>query len=463
MKQIYRMKGAGLLKAIGILVVVLIGLFVIAAYFGDKDIAKRIVVADMFCERVQNGDYERALIVTSKAFKQQHNVAQLKQLITGLGIQQCAGTQWELSDRGSDGLGAVQGVVKAAGGVDKTVRMTFVEQGDDLRIAAITTKSVEPDKADTGPQLKAEIKKPDETDGEYRAGFSLSFSTAKFKNARITLKGEADAAAVSIIPRDVEAVYCVTDIAYAPPDTKLKAEWFYLGKGPEAKPQKIIESKVTTTQGTDYAVFSMTRSKEMMVPTGKYQARLYINDKHQEDVDFIVRDPTTQELLQKAKAGDVESQFGIFAYLILNKLEGITEQEAIHWLRKAAEGGHAVAQYNIAALHLNGKYGVQKDPVAMIDWMHKSAAQKNLDAAHHLAVFYREGNGVEVDMAKSLEWTQKAAEYGSLEAQYNMGIHYNTGTGVAKDPAEALKWFRKAAEGGFAPAIKILESAKKAQ
>ena len=98
--------------------------------------------------------------------------------------------------------------------------------------------------------------------------------------------------------------------------------------------------------------------------------------------------------------------------------------EAVVYFRKAAEYGHALAQYNLGNC-------------------------------------YDKGKGVEKDYAEAVKWYRKAAEQGIALAQYNLGVCYDNGDGVAKDYAEAVKWYRKAAEQGYEPAKKALKNMKR--
>ncbi|MBF0125435.1 MAG: SEL1-like repeat protein [Magnetococcales bacterium] len=95
-------------------------------------------------------------------------------------------------------------------------------------------------------------------------------------------------------------------------------------------------------------------------------------------------------------------------------------QEALKWLRLAAEQGHAQAQNSIGNL-------------------------------------YRKGQGVEQDYQEALQWYRRAAEQGHANAQNNIGNMYRIGEGVAQDYQEALRWYRLAAGQGHAHAQKNID------
>jgi TPR repeat protein len=84
--------------------------------------------------------------------------------------------------------------------------------------------------------------------------------------------------------------------------------------------------------------------------------------------------------------------------------------EDIRTLTKKAEGGDAMAQYNLGIAHAFGQ-------------------------------------GVPQDYTEAVEWYRKAAEQGVQNAQYNLGVSYLNGQGVPKDYTLAAFWFSLSASG----------------
>lgn len=161
-------------------------------------------------------------------------------------------------------------------------------------------------------------------------------------------------------------------------------------------------------------------------------------------------------LTKKAEAGDAEAQFALgmmhrdgFNY---DKDGKFLNDETIEWLQKAANQGHAKAQFNLAAAYSFGR-GVPKDTAKAMELYQKAAAQGNSDAQYHLAtVYYKGNNGVTKDLAKAAELFQSAAAQGNVNAQGRLGGMYLKGEGVPKDLAKAAEWWHKAAEQGAAQA-----------
>ena len=82
------------------------------------------------------------------------------------------------------------------------------------------------------------------------------------------------------------------------------------------------------------------------------------------------------------------------------------------------------------------------------DDLRKAAEQGNAMAQYNLGSAYDLGEGVGKDQVEAVKWWRKAAEQGVGPAHFNLGYAYYFGNGVAKDLVESVKWWRKAAEQG---------------
>jgi len=163
-------------------------------------------------------------------------------------------------------------------------------------------------------------------------------------------------------------------------------------------------------------------------------------------------------------------------------------KNAAEYFRKAAEDGHADAQFKFGILHGKG-LGVAKNKEESLRWLGKAAGQGhagakkelglikrgeeiteekikpedqeeslvsiryeaengNPEMQYQLGKIYCNGTGVQQDYAEAVKWTKMAAEQRHVLGQYNMGHLYLFGKGVEKDSKEAMRWFKKAAEQG---------------
>ncbi|MBR6755324.1 MAG: SEL1-like repeat protein, partial [Peptococcaceae bacterium] len=163
--------------------------------------------------------------------------------------------------------------------------------------------------------------------------------------------------------------------------------------------------------------------------------------------------------LQLFEKGDLEKAFywlenltetdDMYAQFALAKCyaEADNANKAALYYRKAAEQGHAEAQYNLGRCHEEG-WGTYFYIWEAAKWYSKAAEQGHAEAQYNLGYCYQKGRGVAKNESEAAKWFIKAAEQGHATAQYNLGECYLRGEGVAEDKAEAVKWLSKAAEQG---------------
>ena len=81
-----------------------------------------------------------------------------------------------------------------------------------------------------------------------------------------------------------------------------------------------------------------------------------------------------------------------------------------------------------------------QDYAAAVSWYRKAADQGHAGAQYNLGAAYRNGQGVSQDYAAAVSWYRKAANRGNASAQYNLGVMYRRGEGVRQDYVQAYKW-----------------------
>lgn len=143
-------------------------------------------------------------------------------------------------------------------------------------------------------------------------------------------------------------------------------------------------------------------------------------------------------------ANDAASSEEIFQQALLHHEE---QRYAVAFtgFRRAAEMGHAAAQFNLGVYHAEG-LGIAQDLEQPVIWYRKAAEQGHANAQFNLGIRYDNGIGVPKDARIAACWYRKAAEQGQASAQYNLGICYANGEGVTRDEQKAIDWFRQAAE-----------------
>jgi TPR repeat protein len=113
-------------------------------------------------------------------------------------------------------------------------------------------------------------------------------------------------------------------------------------------------------------------------------------------------------------------------------------------VKKRAEAGNAVAQFNLGVMYAGGM-GVPKDDVEAVKWYRKAADQGVASAQCNLGFMYHQGKGVPKDAVEAVKWYREAADQGDVRAQSNLGFMYAEGRGVLKDEVEGYAWYNIAA------------------
>ncbi|MBV8468772.1 MAG: sel1 repeat family protein [Burkholderiaceae bacterium] len=125
-----------------------------------------------------------------------------------------------------------------------------------------------------------------------------------------------------------------------------------------------------------------------------------------------------------------------------------------------AQQGSALAQYNLAMMHLRNELP-QANAATAHHLLLRAARQHFVRAELALGEFYEQGrqhrSGMP-DLQQAVHWYALAAEHGSVDAQVAMGTAFYLGRGAKQDPQQAALWFRQAATGGDVGAQYLLAS-----
>ncbi|MFP4457047.1 MAG: hypothetical protein ACLFPS_05250 [Clostridia bacterium] len=110
-----------------------------------------------------------------------------------------------------------------------------------------------------------------------------SFTTANYKDLKMArLEGE-EAVYTDTFKSDIPEIFVTGVLDNAPGDTELKSEWYYM----EGDEEFIDSATLETEEGKTEIHFSLTRPNEGW-PDGSYEVRLFIDDEHQETLEFEV-------------------------------------------------------------------------------------------------------------------------------------------------------------------------------
>ena len=141
------------------------------------------------------------------------------------------------------------------------------------------------------------------------------------------------------------------------------------------------------------------------------------------------------KFIRAAENGHAEAQYILGSMYEQGKGARQSDYEAEWWCKKAAEQGHGEAQNNLASLYSKGG---SSDEAVM--WYKKAAAQGFVEAECNLAIHY----GRRGAYKDALVWFEKAAAQGYAEAQYWLGHVYLKGQGVREDFGRGYAWLRLA-------------------
>lgn len=174
--------------------------------------------------------------------------------------------------------------------------------------------------------------------------------------------------------------------------------------------------------------------------------------------DFIV-----DRYRAKAEAGDVQAQFR-FGYLHENGLISGSPDltSAANWYERAAEGGHAAAQFKRARMYADGVAGPRDYAKAAA--LYEAAAKQGVaEAQYNLAILMQDGIGVERSIDSAIRWYEQAAFRGVVPAMRALGLLYLSGVGNSpQDDIEAWAWLTLAVENGDTGLSARLESVSSA-
>lgn len=155
---------------------------------------------------------------------------------------------------------------------------------------------------------------------------------------------------------------------------------------------------------------------------------------------------TIDRIREQALAGDPTAQT-VLGYCHFFGEANLPQSfdEAMVWLRRAAESGDVISQFNVALAYARGR----SDMTKAAPWYQKSAALGHVKAQRSLADCLFNGIGVTANFYEAAKWYRQAANQGDAEAQYGLGRCYATGRGAPFDLVEAYKWLSVAANGGY--------------
>ncbi len=122
---------------------------------------------------------------------------------------------------------------------------------------------------------------------------------------------------------------------------------------------------------------------------------------------------------------------------------------------EAAQRGNRLAQFNYAMMLMRGE-GTVARPEEAVKWLRRAADNQMTHAQFAYGELFERGELVPRSLEEANKWYERAAGGGHVEAQRALATNYFTGRGVARDYGRAFTWYKKAAEGGDGPSQYIV-------
>ncbi len=135
----------------------------------------------------------------------------------------------------------------------------------------------------------------------------------------------------------------------------------------------------------------------------------------------VAKDPTQAKSLLKSAAerGSAGAQEALAEHYYFGEGWAKDDAQAVHWFTLAASQGLALAQYNLGAMHLKERAGVEGWDAfkAALTWFQKAARQGQMDAQYSLGFMYASGIGTDSNLPEAEFWYTQAADQGDSQSQ----------------------------------------------
>ena len=159
--------------------------------------------------------------------------------------------------------------------------------------------------------------------------------------------------------------------------------------------------------------------------------------------------PALLDMAESAAAGGCSEAMYFMGLAHAKGQHGIAASDlaAVEWLARAAEAGHALAQFKLGVFAAHGR-GVAQDWFMASEWYTAAAEAGVADAQFALGRLYATGRGVAKSHERACFWYSRGAQQGHGKAQFNLALRYTQGSGCVRDAARAAYWFGQAARRG---------------
>ncbi len=135
--------------------------------------------------------------------------------------------------------------------------------------------------------------------------------------------------------------------------------------------------------------------------------------------------------------------------VLAGNVDGVGDDGAVEFIKKAADLGDPEAIFMLARLHLGGSFGVPSDFDSAMPLIELAANAGHVDGMNMLGLAYYDGSGgKKKDQKAAFQLFQNAAAEGHVYSAYMAAYMANEGEGTKKDHELAYRLARNLAEQG---------------
>ena len=188
------------------------------------------------------------------------------------------------------------------------------------------------------------------------------------------------------------------------------------------------------------------KASEQNVPEATFQLAMILLDGGPELGD---RNRAYELLKKGADQGHRLAQFN-YAQMTIDRVAGTRGvEQAVVYFEKAAAAGLPEAQYAMAQVRMSGADGKAIDGVKAREWLERAASQGFDTAQIDLGTWLVDHGRTAVEQEKGFGWLMRAASAGNPAAQNRVAKLYRAGVGVEADRVQAAVWYLRARRAGL--------------
>lgn len=233
--------------------------------------------AHAFFQKLSENKFDAAYALTSKEFQAATSLAQLTERSQGFDRIKI---EWGDDHRDGENRKSIDVVFINSEGARAPISLAMVREDDTWKVQAVDPRK---------PEEKPEEQKEEEEETLPGYSWLINWSTARIAEVFMTsdLSG-APSTRTDVFPQDVERIYCMIKLAYAPDSTDVSSKWIFIGgPGSELKNYDIATDTIES-KGHDEINFYVSRP-EKGFPKGDYLLKLFIDGRKKKEIPFTVK------------------------------------------------------------------------------------------------------------------------------------------------------------------------------